>query len=117
MIFPTQELWNDFHDDACEATERLMTEALCIQSCLNHSCRPSVAALKPQGEDLGGIEEQGDVRGQVKGWAEGGSTGEATLVALRKILPGEEVTVSYIEEEELPTVVARRKALQDYGFW
>lgn len=60
-----------------------------LQSCANHSCDPNAAA-------------ETDTDGQV------------VLLALRSIPAGEEVCISYIDEE-LP-VGERKAALVDYGF-
>ncbi|CAA6658308.1 unnamed protein product [Spirodela intermedia] len=63
-----------------------------LQSCMNHSCCPNAKAFKR--------EEDKD--------------GQATIIALRPIAKGEEVTISYIDEE-LP-YEERQALLVDYGF-
>ncbi|XP_058072762.1 histone-lysine N-methyltransferase ATXR2-like isoform X3 [Magnolia sinica] len=63
-----------------------------IQSCMNHSCYPNAKAFKR--------DEDRD--------------GEATIIALRPILKGEEITISYIDED-LP-YKERQALLADYGF-
>ncbi|XP_044501289.1 histone-lysine N-methyltransferase ATXR2 isoform X2 [Mangifera indica] len=63
-----------------------------LQSCMNHSCCPNVKAFKR--------EEDRD--------------GQATIIALRPISKGEEVTISYIDED-LP-YEERQALLADYGF-
>ncbi|WCJ37604.1 histone-lysine N-methyltransferase ATXR2 [Euphorbia peplus] len=63
-----------------------------LQSCMNHSCCPNARAFKR--------EEDRD--------------GQATIIALRNISAGEEITISYIEED-LP-LEERRALLADYGF-
>lgn len=63
-----------------------------LQSCMNHSCQPNARAFKR--------EEDRD--------------GQATLIALRLICKGEEVTISYIDED-LP-YKERQAMLADYGF-
>ncbi|XP_011100291.1 histone-lysine N-methyltransferase ATXR2 isoform X1 [Sesamum indicum] len=63
-----------------------------LQSCMNHSCIPNAKAFKR--------EEDKD--------------GQATIVALRPIFKGEEVTISYIDED-LP-YDERQELLADYGF-
>ncbi|KAK9155877.1 hypothetical protein Sjap_003357 [Stephania japonica] len=63
-----------------------------LQSCMNHSCQPNAKAFKR--------DEDRD--------------GQATIIALRTILKGEEITVSYIDES-LP-LEDRRTQLADYGF-
>ncbi|GKC70345.1 histone-lysine N-methyltransferase ATXR2 [Tanacetum coccineum] len=63
-----------------------------LQSCMNHSCCPSAKAFKR--------EEDRD--------------GQAAILACRSIKKGEEVTISYIDEDlELEE---RRAVLADYGF-
>ncbi|KAG8364608.1 hypothetical protein BUALT_Bualt18G0015200 [Buddleja alternifolia] len=63
-----------------------------LQSCMNHSCIPNAKAFKR--------EEDRD--------------GQATILALRPIIKGEEITISYIDEE-LP-YEERQELLADYGF-
>ncbi|KAK9284278.1 hypothetical protein L1049_023448 [Liquidambar formosana] len=63
-----------------------------LQSCMNHSCCPNAKAFKR--------EEDRD--------------GQATIIALRPICKGEEVTISYIDED-LP-FEERQALLADYGF-
>uniref|UniRef100_A0A5B7BDL2 Putative histone-lysine N-methyltransferase ATXR2 n=1 Tax=Davidia involucrata TaxID=16924 RepID=A0A5B7BDL2_DAVIN len=63
-----------------------------LQSCMNHSCHPNAKAFKR--------EEDRD--------------GQATIIALRPICKGEEVTISYIDED-LP-FEERQALLADYGF-
>ncbi|PPR86133.1 hypothetical protein GOBAR_AA34556 [Gossypium barbadense] len=63
-----------------------------LQSCMNHSCCPNAKAFKR--------EEDRD--------------GQATIIALRPICNGEEVTISYIDED-LP-FEERQALLADYGF-
>ncbi|KAL9229307.1 hypothetical protein vseg_004790 [Gypsophila vaccaria] len=63
-----------------------------LQSCMNHSCCPNAKAFKR--------DEDND--------------GHAIIVAMHKIQKGEEVTISYIDEE-LP-YEERQKSLADYGF-
>jgi hypothetical protein len=60
-----------------------------LQSCSNHSCDP--LAL-PEGE----------------------ATGQMSLLALTDIVPGQEITISYIDESL--SYKDRQKALRDYGF-
>ncbi|KAJ0742727.1 putative [histone H3]-lysine(4) N-trimethyltransferase chromatin remodeling SET family [Helianthus annuus] len=63
-----------------------------IQSCMNHSCSPNAKAFKR--------EEDKD--------------GQATILACKPITKGQEVTISYIDEDlELEE---RRALLADYGF-
>lgn len=64
-----------------------------LQSCANHSCEPCAAT-------------------------EGEASGEVAVYAVRDIRAGEEVTISYIEEdEEQPLKYKERQAaLRDYGF-
>lgn len=63
-----------------------------LQSCMNHSCCPNAKAFKR--------EEDKD--------------GQATIIALQPISKGEEVTISYIDED-LP-FEERQALLADYGF-
>ncbi|KAK1279409.1 Histone-lysine N-methyltransferase ATXR2 [Acorus gramineus] len=63
-----------------------------LQSCMNHSCCPNAKAFKR--------EEDRD--------------GQATIIALRTISKGEEITISYIDED-LP-YDERQALLADYGF-
>ncbi|XP_074296125.1 histone-lysine N-methyltransferase ATXR2-like [Silene latifolia] len=63
-----------------------------LQSCMNHSCCPNAKAFK-RDED---------------------KDGQATIVAVRDIQRGEEVTVSYIDEEL--SCEERQRSLADYGF-
>ncbi|KAM3745073.1 hypothetical protein ACB098_06G098600 [Castanea mollissima] len=63
-----------------------------LQSCINHSCCPNAKAFKR--------EEDKD--------------GQAIIIALKPICKGEEVTISYVDEE-LP-FEERQALLADYGF-
>uniref|UniRef100_A0A1D1YJJ1 Histone-lysine N-methyltransferase ATXR2 n=1 Tax=Anthurium amnicola TaxID=1678845 RepID=A0A1D1YJJ1_9ARAE len=63
-----------------------------LQSCINHSCHPNAKAFK-RDED---------------------KDGHATIIALRSIMEGEEITISYIDED-LP-YEERQSLLADYGF-
>ncbi|CAA0816080.1 Histone-lysine N-methyltransferase ATXR2 [Striga hermonthica] len=63
-----------------------------LQSCMNHSCIPNAKAFKR--------EEDKD--------------GQATIIAERPIRKGEEITISYIDED-LP-YKERQESLADYGF-
>ncbi|KAH0984131.1 hypothetical protein GBA52_011308 [Prunus armeniaca] len=63
-----------------------------LQSCMNHSCSPNAKAFKR--------EEDRD--------------GQATIIALKPISKGEEVTISYVDED-LP-FEERQALLADYGF-
>lgn len=63
-----------------------------LQSCINHSCCPNAKAFKR--------EEDRD--------------GQATIIALKPICKGEEVTISYVDED-LP-FEERQALLADYGF-
>ncbi|PQQ17927.1 histone-lysine N-methyltransferase ATXR2 [Prunus yedoensis var. nudiflora] len=62
------------------------------KSCMNHSCSPNAKAFKR--------EEDRD--------------GQATIIALKPISKGEEVTISYVDED-LP-FEERQALLADYGF-
>ncbi|KAK7324781.1 hypothetical protein VNO77_28620 [Canavalia gladiata] len=63
-----------------------------LQSCLNHSCCPNAKAFK-RDED---------------------KDGQATIIALSSICKGEEITISYVDED-LP-LEERQASLADYGF-
>lgn len=63
-----------------------------LQSCMNHSCSPNAKAFKR--------EEDRD--------------GQATIIAVKPICKGEEVTISYVDEDLL--LEERRALLVDYGF-
>ncbi|CAK9142727.1 unnamed protein product [Ilex paraguariensis] len=63
-----------------------------LQSCMNHSCLPNAKAFKR--------EEDRD--------------GQATIIALETIREGDEVTISYIDDD-LP-FEERQASLADYGF-
>ncbi|KAM5580701.1 histone-lysine N-methyltransferase ATXR2 [Rosa sericea] len=63
-----------------------------LQSCMNHSCSPNAKAFKR--------EEDRD--------------GQATIIALKPISKGEEVTISYVDED-IP-FEERQALLADYGF-
>ncbi|WOL17770.1 histone-lysine N-methyltransferase ATXR2 isoform X1 [Canna indica] len=63
-----------------------------LQSCMNHSCRPNAKAFK-RDED---------------------KDGEAVIIAVQPICKGEEITISYIDED-LP-YGERQALLADYGF-
>ncbi|CAH1423548.1 unnamed protein product [Lactuca virosa] len=68
------------------------TAFFALQSCMNHSCCPTAKAFKR--------DEDRD--------------GQATILASRPIKKGEEITISYIDEE-LP-FEERQALLADYGF-
>ncbi|KAL1345740.1 hypothetical protein HN51_019443 [Arachis hypogaea] len=63
-----------------------------LQSCMNHSCSPNAKAFKR--------DEDRD--------------GQATIIAVRPIRKGEEITISYVDED-LP-FEERQASLADYGF-
>lgn len=71
-------------DSSCEGTGYYA-----IQSCANHSCKPNAGICCP-------------------------SSNECCLTAKQKIRKGEEISISYIDEES--SFEERQKALQDYGF-
>lgn len=72
------------YDTACEGSG-----FYALHSCANHSCNPNAVV-------------------------EGDSSGEAVVLACRAIKAGEEVCISYIEEEA--PYRERQAALADYGF-
>jgi len=82
-----------------EAIESVLEESCCdgnafysLQSCANHSCTPNMHAFKTEDE----------------------INGDAVLLALSDIEVGEELTISYIDDE-LP-LEERTVLLRDYGF-
>ncbi|CAN6457989.1 unnamed protein product [Victoria cruziana] len=86
----TRPLLDTLGDDyaiSCEGTAFFP-----IHSCMNHSCCPNTKAFK-RDED---------------------KDGQATIIAVRPISRGEEVTISYIDED-LP-YEDRQASLADYGF-
>ncbi|XP_060189067.1 histone-lysine N-methyltransferase ATXR2 isoform X1 [Lycium barbarum] len=84
---PILDALGDDYSICCEGTAFFP-----LQSCMNHSCRPNAKAFKR--------EEDRD--------------GQATIIALRPIAKGEEITISYIDED-LP-FEERQASLADYGF-
>ncbi|XP_024526796.1 histone-lysine N-methyltransferase ATXR2 [Selaginella moellendorffii] len=64
-----------------------------LHSCINHSCEPNAKAFK-RDEDI---------------------NGNAVIIATRKIMKGEQIFTSYIEEEDL-SYTERQAMLSDYGF-
>jgi hypothetical protein len=64
-----------------------------LQACLNHSCVPNARAFKREQD----------------------KNGNAVILAVGKIAPGEEITISYISEDA-QTVEERNEELRDYGF-
>lgn len=84
---PFLDALGDDYSVCCEGTAFFP-----LQSCMNHSCCPSARAFKR--------DEDRD--------------GQATIIACRPIKKGEEVTISYIDEDlELEE---RQALLADYGF-
>ncbi|KAK8951636.1 Histone-lysine N-methyltransferase ATXR2 [Platanthera zijinensis] len=86
----TRPFLDELYDDysvCCEGTAFFP-----LQSCMNHSCCPNAKAFKR--------EEDRD--------------GRAVIIATRPISVGEEITISYIDEE-LP-YEERQNLLADYGF-
>ncbi|CAM6078619.1 unnamed protein product [Sphagnum tenellum] len=63
-----------------------------LQSCINHSCTPNAKAFKRDQDN----------------------DGQAVLLATRHIRRGEEITISYIDEDS--SLEERKAALADYGF-
>ncbi|GAB2285290.1 Histone-lysine N-methyltransferase atxr2 [Dionaea muscipula] len=81
------EALGDDYSTSCQGTAFFP-----LQSCMNHSCCPNARAFKG--------EEDRD--------------GQAAIIALKPIQVGEEVTISYIDED-LP-YNERQALLADYGF-
>lgn len=63
-----------------------------MHSCCNHSCSPNAEAFKRDEDE----------------------DGSAVILALRAIKAGEEITLSYIDEEA--QLEERQQQLADYGF-
>lgn len=72
--------------------EALFTAVYAEISCINHSCRPNAEVHFLSESD------------------------EATLIATRRIAKGDEVFISYIDDNERAHVEQRRASLRDYGF-
>lgn len=87
MTRPFLDALDDDYSVYCEGTAFFP-----IQSCMNHSCCPNAKAFKR--------EEDRD--------------GQAVIIAVRQISVGEEITISYIDED-LP-YEERQALLADYGF-
>eukprot|EP00249_Psilotum_nudum_P005061 c18541_g1_i1 orf=230-1696(+) len=87
VIGPLLDALGDTYATPCNGTALFP-----IQSCINHSCCPNAKAFK-RDED---------------------KDGQAVLLATRPIVHGEEVTISYIDENS-PWEV-RKILLDDYGF-
>lgn len=93
------ESLQDEYKTVMEAVDALADAGACdgngfysIQSCANHSCNPNTHVFK-RSQDI---------------------DGRAVLIALRDISVGEEITISYINEDD--EYEERQKALRDYGF-
>lgn len=84
---PLLHCLNDEYDIPCQGTAFFP-----FQSCINHSCCPNVKAFK-RDED---------------------KDGQAVLLAVRPIKKGEQVTISYIDENS--SWEERKTMLEDYGF-
>lgn len=84
---PLLDALGDDYNTPCQGTAFFP-----IQSCLNHSCLPNLKAFK-RDED---------------------TDGQAVLIATRPIQPGEELTISYIDEDL--SWEERKAMLEDYGF-
>lgn len=84
---PILEALGDDYSVCCQGTAFFP-----LQSCMNHSCCPNAKAFKR--------EEDRD--------------GQATIIALKPIFKGEEVTISYVDEEL--SFEERQALLADYGF-
>ncbi|KAK0590765.1 hypothetical protein LWI29_031385 [Acer saccharum] len=84
---PILDALGDDYSVCCEGTAFFP-----LQSCMNHSCCPNAKAFKREKD----------------------KDGQATIIALRPIGKGEEVTISYIDEDL--TYEERQASLVDYGF-
>ncbi|RAL41821.1 hypothetical protein DM860_009003 [Cuscuta australis] len=87
IIRPILDALGDEYSTCCQGTAFFP-----LQSCMNHSCKPNAKAFKRE-EDL---------------------DGDAIIIALEPIQKGEEITISYIDED-LP-IEERQELLADYGF-
>lgn len=85
---PIREALGDAYDTPCEGTA-----FYALQSCINHSCDPNAHAMKRADVDV---------------------DGSAVILAKRRIAPGDEITISYIDESM--DFEDRQSALRDYGF-
>ncbi|KAL3509663.1 hypothetical protein ACH5RR_029064 [Cinchona calisaya] len=84
---PFLDALGDGYSNCCEGTAFFP-----LQSCMNHSCNPNAKAFKREQD----------------------KDGQAILIALRSVRQGEEITISYIDED-LP-FEERQLLLADYGF-
>ncbi|CAH9071938.1 unnamed protein product [Cuscuta epithymum] len=87
IVRPLFDALGDDYSICCEGTAFFP-----LQSCMNHSCKPNAKAFKRE-EDL---------------------DGQAIIIALEPIQKGEEITISYIDEEL--SMEDRQALLADYGF-
>ncbi|GAB4823261.1 hypothetical protein N2152v2_010307 [Parachlorella kessleri] len=78
---------SQFEEDGCEGNAFYT-----LQSCLNHSCVPNAHAFKRDDD----------------------TDGSAVILALRDIRLGEEITISYVDEDA--SLGQRTADLADYGF-
>ena len=85
---PVRDALGDSYDQLCEGTA-----FYALQSCINHSCNPNAHAMKRDDQD---------------------KDGSAVILAKKCIEPGDEITISYIDESM--EFDERQLALQDYGF-
>ncbi|XP_045804458.1 histone-lysine N-methyltransferase ATXR2-like [Trifolium pratense] len=84
---PILDALGEVYSTSCEGTAFFP-----LQSCMNHSCCPNAKAFKR--------DEDRD--------------GQATIIALRPICKGEEITISYVDEDL--SFEERQASLADYGF-
>ncbi|GLJ21259.1 hypothetical protein SUGI_0390230 [Cryptomeria japonica] len=87
MTRPFLEALGDGYATNCEGTAFFP-----LQSCINHSCEPNCKAFKREQD----------------------KDGQAILVATKPIVKGEQIFISYIEED-MP-LEEREASLSDYGF-
>lgn len=87
MTRPLLEALGDEYNIPCQGTAFFP-----LQSCFNHSCNPNIKAFKRDDD----------------------KDGQAVLLATRPIQIGEEVTMSYIDEDS--SWEERKAMLEDYGF-
>ena len=110
-------------DESVQGTGFFPTHSL-----LNHSCDPNILMCFDRLEDEdgsddddgGGDDGDGDDVGGDDGGGDGGDWFESSrcfAYALKDIVSGEELTCSYLTEEDLQlTTAERRTLLRDYGF-
>ena len=103
-------------DESVQGTGFFPTHSL-----LNHSCDPNILMCFDRlGDEDGSDDDDGDGGDGGDGDGDGGDSFESSrcfAYALKDIVSGEELTCSYLTEEDLQlTTAERRTLLRDYGF-